>query len=373
MAEHVLVTGGMGFIGRRVVAELQSRGARVRVLDSMNEQVHGEASNPTDVAAEADIELQIGDIRDADAVSAALEGVDAVVHLAAEVGVGQSMYEIERYTAVNELGTAVLFQQMLKRPIRRIVTASSMSIYGEGLYRDSSGGLVEDARRVSAVDGGVQWDPVDANGGALQPIPTPEWKRPTLSSVYALNKYAQEQMTLIVPPAYGVESVALRLFNVFGPGQALSNPYTGVLAIFAARLLNGRAPMIFEDGEQQRDFVHVNDVARAFADALEKPGLSGEVMNIGSGSPISIGDLARRFAAVMGREDLAPDITRKVRTGDIRHCFADIAKAEALLGYRPRQNLDDGLAKLADWVRTQKADDRVDAASSELAARGLVT
>ena len=368
---RVLVTGGMGFIGRRVVAELVKRGATVRVLDNFNPQVHGaEAAGEHGDA----FELVEGDIRDEDVVRKALDGIDSVIHLAAEVGVGQSMYEIDRYTAVNEYGTAVLLQQMIHRPIRRIVVASSMSVYGEGLYRDPQNKAVEDARRAPPNGGGqAEWEPVSPSGLPLTPVPTPEWKRPALSSVYALNKFAQEQMTLIVPPSYGIETVALRLFNVFGPGQALSNPYTGVLAIFAARLLNGRPPMIFEDGQQQRDFVHVEDVARAFADALEAPDASGEIINIGSGQPIRIAELARRFAGVMEKPDLQPDITGKVRAGDIRHCFADISKARDLLGFVPRQNLDDGLIALAEWVCTQQADDRVDAASAELEQRGLVS
>lgn len=373
MTAHVLVTGGMGFIGRRVVAELLRRDYRVRVLDNFNEQVHADA-RPFD-GGDA-FELIEGDIRDPDTVNRALEGIDKVVHLAAEVGVGQSMYEIDRYTAVNDLGTAVLYQQMIHRPMRRVVVASSMSVYGEGLYADQNGAFVSDARRPLTgghAGGRDGWDPVSPAGAALTPVPTPEWKQPTLSSVYALNKYVQEQMTLIVPPAYGIESVALRLFNVYGPGQALSNPYTGVLAIFAARLLNDRAPMIFEDGRQQRDFVHVDDVAMAFAEALEAEDANGEVINVGSGEPITIADLAQRFAHVMDKPHLAPDITEKVRAGDIRHCFADISKARTLLGYEPRHRLEEGLASLAEWVATQQAVDRVDSASAELEKRGLVS
>src|SRR5690606_17577273 len=185
------------------------------------------------------------------------------------------------------------------------------------------------------------FDPVGPDGGPLMPVPTPEWKRPALSSVYALSKFTQEQMTMVVAPAYGIEAVALRLFNVYGPGQALSNPYTGVLAIFAAGLLNGRAPMVFEDGYQQRDFVHVEDVARAFVNALDAPAARGEIINVGSGAPITIAALAERFAAEMGRPDLQPDITGKIRAGDIRHCFADITKARRLLGYTPRHQLKD--------------------------------
>lgn len=384
------MTGGAGFIGRHVVAELLRRGARVRVFDNFNDQVHtdpaGKGHVPgcgTDAATTAlpngsvaDCEVIDGDIRDREAVRRALDGVDSVVHLAAEVGVGQSMYEIERYVGVNEFGTAVLLQQMIDLPIKRIVVASSMSVYGEGLYRDAAGSDVQNASRPRGANGSsglASWDPVGADGGALTPVATPESKEPKLSSIYALNKYAQEQMAMIVPPAYGTEAVALRLFNVYGPGQALSNPYTGVLAVFAARLLNGRPPMIYEDGQQLRDFVHVEDVARAFADALTAPRAAGAVINIGSGRPISIGRLAQRFATVMAREDLKPAIAGKRRAGDIRHCFADIDHARRILQYEPRYDLDVGLAELADWVVTEGAVDNIAHASAELESRGLVS
>ena len=363
MPETILVTGGAGFIGRRVVARLVDAGHRVRVLDALIEQVHG-GGRPDLPGAE----LIPADVRDETAVLAAVKGVDSVVHLAAEVGVGQSMYAVERYVSVNEVGTAVLFEALIKHPVRRVVTASSMSIYGEGLYRDADGGLIETAERRP----GTGWDPVDAKGRPLTPVATPEWKRPSLASVYALGKYAQERLTLTLAPAYGMEGVALRLFNVYGPGQALSNPYTGVLAIFASRLLNGQRPLIFEDGEQRRDFVHVDDVARAFEAALFAPGVSGGVYNIGSDRERTVSDVARDLAAAMGRLDLTPEIVGKARVGDIRHCFGDASLAAEKLGWRTEADWKAGLAELAAWVADQTADDRVDEAKSELEARGLV-
>ncbi len=203
-------------------------------------------------------------------------------------------------------------------------------------------------------------------------MPTPEWKRPSLASVYALTKYAQERLTLMLAPAYGMDGAALRLFNVYGPGQALSNPYTGVLAIFASRLLNGEPPLVFEDGEQRRDFVHVEDVARAFLLALEHPEASGRVFNIASGQDRSILDVARQLADCMGRADLAPRVLGKARAGDIRHCFADIGLAERTLGFRPRRDFAAGVAELAEWLAAQPAEDKVAQACRELEARGLV-
>jgi dTDP-L-rhamnose 4-epimerase len=282
------------------------------------------------------------------------------------------MYAVERYTSVNETGSAVLFEALIDHPVRRVVTASSMSIYGEGLYRDADGVLVESAERQPRSDKDGSWDPVDSRGRPLQPVATPEWKRPSLASIYALGKYVQERQTLIMTSAYGMEGTCLRLFNVYGPGQALSNPYTGVLAIFASRLLNDQPPLIFEDGEQRRDFVHVGDVARAFAEALISPNADGEVFNIGSGHDRSVSEVATELARAMGRESIQPEVVGKSRTGDIRHCFCDGSKAAEQLGFTATKDFQEGLSELAEWVASQTADDRVDQARAELEARGLV-
>lgn len=367
---RVLVTGGAGFIGCHLSRALLAEGYDVRILDSLIDQVHagGEPAAP----ATREAELIRADVRDAEAVRRALLNVDKVVHLAAEVGVGQSMYAIDRYVSANDLGTAVLFQELIDRPVERVVVASSMSIYGEGSYRAVNGRLVEDAERPAQRNADGSWDPVDADGMPLFPVATPESKRPNLASVYALTKYVQERLTLTVAPAYGMEGVALRLFNVYGPGQALSNPYTGVLAIFASRLLNNERPLVFEDGEQRRDFVHVEDVARAFLLALETPSAKGQVFNIGSGRDVSINEVGQEIARAMGRPHLMPDILGKARIGDIRHCFGDIAKARAELGFTPKRSFADSLGELADWVGRQQAVDRVAEARKELEARGLV-
>jgi dTDP-L-rhamnose 4-epimerase len=340
------------------------------VLDSLIEQVHGDRRRPDDFPDEA--ELIVGDIRNKDVVTHALTDVDSVIHLAAEVGVGQSMYAVERYTSVNEAGSAVLFEALIDHPVRRVVTASSMSIYGEGLYEDAEGNLVQDAQREPRTSESQIWDPADRRGRALKPIATPEWKQPSLASIYALGKYVQERQTLIMTKAYGMEGTCLRLFNVYGPGQALSNPYTGVLAIFSSRLLNGQPPLIFEDGEQRRDFVYVGDVARAFADALVRPDAKGEVFNIGSGHDRSVKQVAQSIARALHRNDIEPEIVGKARVGDIRHCFCDGSKAAAKLGFRAEKDFEEGLAELAEWVALQTADDRVDHARAELEAKGLV-
>jgi dTDP-L-rhamnose 4-epimerase len=301
-----------------------------------------------------------GDIRDPEAVRGALQGVDAVVHLAARVGVGQSMYEMAEYTSANSLGTAVLLEALAERPVRKLVVASSMSIYGEGLYRGGDPG-----ERTRQQLERREWD-----FPGFEPMPTPETKPPALSSIYALTKYDQERACLVAGAAYGIPTVALRLFNVYGPGQALSNPYTGVLAIFAARLLNGRAPRVFEDGGQRRDFVSVRDVARAFALALERDGADGLAVNVGSGESITVNALAELLARTLGTE-IAPEVTGEFRVGDIRHCFADVSLARETLGFEPQVSLADGIAELAEWLAGQTAVDRVDEATAELARRGL--
>lgn len=373
MPDRILITGGAGFIGRRVAHALAVRGHEVRVLDALIDQVHG-GVQPEGLPD--GVEVIVGDVRDESALDRALAGVDKVVHLAAEVGVGQSMYAVERYVSVNDLGTAALFQKLIDRNVARVVVASSMSIYGEGLYRTAEGAPVEDAQRLprSAADGeaGLTWDPLDRDRRPLVPMPTPEWKRPTLASVYALTKYVQERLTLTLAPAYGMEGVALRLFNVYGPGQALSNPYTGVLAIFASRLLNDQPPMVFEDGRQRRDFVHVDDVARAFVLALEEPAAAGQVFNVGSGQDRSILQVGEMLAAAMNKPDLVPETLGKARVGDIRHCFADVSQAREALGFEASKNFSEGLAELAEWVARQTAQDRVGDARRELEARGLV-
>jgi dTDP-L-rhamnose 4-epimerase len=366
--ENVVITGGAGFIGSHLADELLAHGYDVRVLDNLVDQVHGGAVRPDYL--DPDVELVRGDVRDAEAVRRALGGVDSVVHLAARVGVGQSMYRLADYTAANTLGTAVLLEAILDRPVRKLLVASSMSVYGEGAYETADGQPFAAAER--SADGLARgaWDPVDDRGRPLRPIATPETKQPALASVYALTKYDQERLCLIFGDAYGIPTVALRFFNTYGTRQALSNPYTGVLAIFASRLLNGKPPLVFEDGRQRRDFVAVSDVVRACRLALENDGADGHAVNVGTGRDVSVLEVADKLARVLGVEAEA-ELTEKFRAGDIRHCFADVRLARDLLGYEPRIELEQGMAELAEWLAGQVAEDRVDTAAAELTARGL--
>ena len=369
MSDRVLITGGAGFIGAHLCRRLLQAGDEVRILDAMLPQVHGEAVRPDYL--DPDAELVRGDVRDPAAVAAALDGVDSVVHLAARVGVGQSMYEIAEYTSVNAVGTSVLLEALSQHPVRQLVVASSMSIYGEGSYVDASGAPAEPMPRNRAQLAASDWEPRSAAGEPLVAVPTDERKVPDLASVYALSKYDQERLCLMVGEAYRIPTVALRFFNVYGPYQALSNPYTGVLAIFASRLLNDRPPMVFEDGEQRRDFVSVHDVADACVLALRSERAVGRAVNIGSGESITVNEVARRVSRTLGKEHLVPEITGKYRVGDIRHCFADISLARDLLGFEPKISMEDGMAELAAWLDGQIAIDGVDAARQELDARGL--
>jgi dTDP-L-rhamnose 4-epimerase len=310
-------------------------------------------------------------VRDKEAVRRALAGVDAVYHFAAAVGVGQSMYQIADYTSINNLGTAVVLEALIERPVERLVVASSMSIYGEGLYRDPDGEISADIARTPQQLKNHEWEVRNNRQQVLTPVPTPETKQPTLASVYALSKYDQERMTMIVGRAYNIPTVALRFFNVFGTRQALSNPYTGVLAIFASRLLNGRPPVVYEDGRQRRDFVSVYDVARACRLALESADAPGHVLNVGSGLNYTVLEVAQKVAKALGRRDIEPEISGKYRVGDIRHCFADVRLAHRVLGYQPQVTLDEGLIELAQWLEGQVAVDHVDSARAELDKRGL--
>jgi dTDP-L-rhamnose 4-epimerase len=369
---RVLVTGGAGFIGSHLADRLLADGHEVRALDSLDRQVHpsGERPGYLDPA----VELQVGDVRDHGAVARALDGVDTVVHFAAAVGVGQSMYEIERYTSVNAVGGAVVLEEVVARRdrVRKLLVASSMSIYGEGQYRNPRTGVagIAPGLRPETQLAAKRWEIVGDDGGPLEPEPTSETKPLRPTSVYAVGKRDHEELFLSVGAAYGIPTVALRFFNVYGERQALSNPYTGVAAIFSSRLLNDRAPVVFEDGRQTRDFVDVRDLVRGCALALAGDGADGRTVNLGTGRPTSVLDVAHAIARGLGKE-VEPEIAEQYRAGDIRHCFADTRLAEELLGFRAETSFQDGMNDLLAWLEGQQAEDAVDAAREALVARGL--
>ena len=373
MAERILVTGGAGFIGSHIVDELLLAGYDVRVLDSLHPQVHPAREWPDYLARDA--ERILGDVRDPAAVARALDGVDVVVHEAARVGVGQSQYEIDDYLDANIRGTGTLLEGVLahRDRVRKLLVAASMSSYGEGRYRcppcgRDLAGLARDEARLAR----GEWEPACPGcGGPLQPVPTTEETAPCSTSVYALTKRAQEELVLLFGRTYGIPAVALRYFNVYGPRQALTNPYTGVAAIFLSRLKAGQRPMVYEDGAQLRDFVSVHDVAAVNLLAIRTAAADGRALNVGSGTRVSVLDIARAAARVLGQAT-APSITGRYRKGDVRHCFADVTQLQATLGFRPRVELASGFAELATWAATAAAADHFDAAERALRERGLL-
>ncbi|HEV2828324.1 MAG TPA: NAD-dependent epimerase/dehydratase family protein [Pyrinomonadaceae bacterium] len=370
---NILVTGGAGFIGSHLVDELVGQGHRVRVLDALVPQVH-EGKQPAHLNAEA--EFIHGDIADAELVNRALDGVAVIFHLAAEVGVGQSMYQVDRYVRANDLGTAVLLQSLIKRrsQIKKLIVASSMSIYGEGAYQCKNCGQVYPQLRAENQLMQRRWELECSHcqdQSELAPALTNEDKPLFPTSVYAITKQDQEQLSLVFGRAYGIPTVALRYFNVYGPRQALSNPYTGVCAIFSSRLLNDQRPMMFEDGEQTRDFVHVSDIVQANLLAMQTAKADYLPVNVGTGTATSIRKIGSLLAAGLGKE-LEPEIVGKYREGDIRHCVADITRARALLGYEPRVSLNTGIPELLSWVAQQSASDYLVRATDELVNHQLV-
>lgn len=368
---RVLITGGAGFIGSYVCKQLLIDDHEVIILDNLDPQVHNDEGWPSYLPE--NIEKHQGDVRDRELLCSLLDKADAVIHLAAAVGVGQSMYEIERYCSVSVLGTAILLEEVVKRKnkIKKLIVASSMSIYGEGLYKTSYNQIVSPKSRKLNQLSNKEWELYDENNSLLNPIPTNEEKVLMPESIYAINKRDQEEMCLVIGKAYGIPTVAFRMFNVYGPFQSLSNPYTGVAAIFSSKLLKGEQPLIFEDGNQRRDFVFAEDVARAYSMALSSSKVDGLALNIGSGQSITVSEIAITIAKLMGK-DIEPIITSNFREGDIRHCFADITLIKNVLNWQPNFSFEEGMFKLLAWLENQAVDIDVKSAFDELKRKGLL-
>ena len=373
MQSRVLITGGAGFIGSHLADLLIEKGYQVRALDNLDPQVHGcNAGRPDYLHPE--VELINGDVRDHHDVEQALQGCGMLVHFAAAVGVGQSMYRMEHYTSVNSLGTAVVLEEAVKRrgSMRKMLVASSMSIYGEGLYSCPDCGSFAPQLRSSEQLSQHNWEVYCPVCGLIAgPLPVPETKPLYPTSIYAINKRSQEEMFLTTGQAYDIPAVAMRFFNVYGTRQALSNPYTGVGAIFASRLLNNNPPVIFEDGLQSRDFIHVKDIARACLMALENPDSAGRVLNVGTGRSTSILEIGKSIARELGRPSDDFVIKNQFRAGDIRHCFADTSRTKDILGFSAEIEFSRGVSDLCSWVETCTSSDLVDSATEELEKHGL--
>ncbi len=374
MNKRVLITGGAGFIGSFLADHFLAAGTPVRVLDNLDPQVHP-AGRPAYLSE--GVELRIADVRDRDAVRAALEDVDVVVHCAAAVGVAQSLYRVQHYLDTNVGGTGALLEAIAERKekLARFVALTSMTGYGEGLYRrPSDGSLLRVPIRSREDIDRFGWDLVDPETHeVLELAPTPEDAALLARNVYALTKRYQEELALALGEIYDFPVTCLRMFNVYGPRQSLSNPYTGVLAIFLSRLLAGQAPVVYEDGRQTRDFISVHDVVRAVDTVISHPAAVGQVFNLGTGIARSIGDIGRNLASLVGREELAPTASGQFRTGDIRHCVADASKIRDMLGYVPSTDWGQSLTELIEWSQAAPTTDDFSRAEKELRAFGLVS
>lgn len=372
----ILVTGGAGFIGSRLCARLVGRGLGVRVLDCLSPQIHGDAAAPPAWLAELGVEFVRGTVSDRATLERALDGVQAVAHLAAETGTGQSMYEIARYNEVNTQATALLFDILANqktRSVNRVVLTSSRSIYGEGAYERPDGGRVFPGARSAAALAAHQWEPRDVSDGAsLKAVATREADPPSPASIYAATKYAQEDIVRIGCEAFGIGYSILRLQNVYGEGQSLNNPYTGILSIFSTRIRRNSDLPLFEDGEESRDFVHVDDVAEALVRSLVRETPPNAVINVGSGVPTSVREVAEGLTRALGREPRTR-VTGEYRLGDIRHNWADISRLRTLLDFAPQISLEEGLARFAAWVESQPLpEDQLARANAELKQRNLM-
>jgi dTDP-L-rhamnose 4-epimerase len=356
MSERVLITGGAGFVGSHLADALTAAGHEVIVFDNLEPQVHGvDCQRPAYL--DARLRLERGDIRDLNALTPLVREVDVVFHLAAMVGVGQSMYQVRRYTDVNAMGMATLLEALVasRGQVRKLVVASSMSIYGEGAYRCPNCGTVYPRLRPTEQLSRFAWEVRCLDCGAeLEPVPTSEDKPLFPTSIYAINKRDHEEMALAFGQAYDVPAVALRFFNIYGSRQALTNPYTGVAAIFCGRMLSGQTPVVYEDGGQLRDFVHVSDVVQACCLAMQRSTADHQVLNVGTGRPVSVLQVGELLARELGWQG-GFEIRERFRAGDIRHCFADITRIQALLGYEPRHHFETGVSELVAWVAEQQA------------------
>jgi len=373
MSGRVLITGGAGFIGSYLADRLIAEGYRLRLLDNLDPQVHLHGPPPY---LNHQAEMRIADVRDKVALAAAINDIDIVIHCAAAVGVGQSMYQVQRYVDVNVHGTATLLEAIVERkePLRKLIVFTSMTGYGEGMYRRPSDCklLRVDIRSQRHIDQ-YGWEPTcPETGEILEPAPTPEDSTLMATNVYALTKRYQEELALSLGQTYQFPVVCLRLFNVYGPRQSLNNPYTGVLAIFLSRLLNNERPVVYEDGRQTRDFVSVHDVVRATLLAIERPVADGQVFNIGTGVARQIGEIAHTLAQLLDKPDLMPQITHQFRKGDIRHCLADLSRTRSLLGFSPQIPWEESLSELIEWAQSVSIPDQFNQAYQELRNRGLV-
>ena len=374
--KNILITGGAGFIGSNLTRKLVDKGFKVTILDNLSKQIHGETQNSTLYKSIKDIANFIkGDVCNKSDWKKAIRGQDAVIHLAAETGTGQSMYEISRYNEVNILGTSHLLDILSNgnHSIKKIIIASSRSIYGEGKYICEKDGIVyPNERKDSDMEVG-KFNPIcDKCGESLILCSTDEDSKIHPSSIYGITKQQQEQMILLMGKTLNIPAVALRYQNVYGPGQSLSNPYTGILSIFSTRLLNENDIDIYEDGQESRDFVFIDDVVNATILALEKSEANNQIFNVGSGVATSVSEVANLLKSLYN-SDVNISVSGKYRLGDIRHNYADLLKIKKGLGFCPKFDFISGITSFVNWVKTQDVmEDKYETSIQELENKGLI-
>jgi dTDP-L-rhamnose 4-epimerase len=372
--QRILITGGAGFIGSNLALKLLNKGYVVTILDNLSAQVHGKRAN-LNPKLKGKVKFINADVRNPLALKLGLADADVVVHLAAETGMGQSQYEISKYVSVNVQAQAELLQLMVsgRHQVRKLIIASSSRIYGEGMYHCEIDGVVyPHGRPKTQLEQGKWGISCPICGEAILPLPNKESALPCPTSIYAVSKLAQEHLALVFGNTYNIPTIVLRYQNVYGPGQALSNPYTGIISIFSARILNGQPPILYEDGNPTRDFVYIDDVVQATVLAIESTSPVCQVINVGSGCAINIKKIAGQLLKSMG-SDLKIQISGEFRVGDVRNSSADISLARRILGYSPQYNIKDGLAKYVIWLRKhQRVKDRSKLASDQLKRLNLL-
>jgi len=372
MSYKVLVTGGAGFIGSYIVDKLIKEGHEVRILDNLEPQVHETGDTPDYLNQEA--EFIKGDVNNYEQFRDSLKDIDIVFHKASMVGVGQSQYQISKYVQTNMIGTANLLDILVNtdHDIKKVIVAASMSSYGEGSYECPSCGIQNPPLRTEEQMKAKQWElKCPCCSAIMKPVPTKEDKMLDSNSIYAVSKKVQEEMCIMIGKTYGIPTVSLRYFNVYGPRQSLSNPYTGVAAIFMSRIKNNNPPLIFEDGLQTRDFISVHDIADVNLLSMNSNAADYEMFNVGCGKQITISGVAETIAKLCNK-DIKPEITNKYRKGDVRHCYADITKIKGKLDFSPKVSFEAGMKELIGWSDTVEADDKVDLATKELREKGLL-
>ena len=373
--KNILITGGSGFIGSRLCEKLHERGYKITILDNLSEQIHGTAESSLFQKVKGKCIFIKGDVRNKKDWKEAIKGQDIVVHLAAETGTGQSMYEIEKYNDVNIMGTANLLEILAntEHSVKKMIVASSRAIYGEGKYNCKIHGDQYPSKRKEKNMKKGEFNPkCDICNTELNLVATDEKSKIHPSSIYGINKQQQEQMVMLMGDSLGIPSVAFRYQNVYGPGQSLSNPYTGILSIFSTRILNKNNLDIYEDGLESRDFVYIDDVVDATILGIEKEEANGEVFNVGSGIATTVKEVAESLKKFYN-SDISISISGKYRLGDIRHNYADLNKAKILLGFIPKYNFQKGILEFVSWVKTKEVmEDKYEKSVQELKNKGLM-